>query len=85
MDLLAHSILHGQPENGVENDGSKKDRRTKEVEAESVAFTVCNHFGVDTSKGVKKNDYDQLQEDAANRAAIDIENAIAEKKPSVLE
>ena len=46
---LAHSILHGQLENGVESEGSKKDRRTKEVEAESVAFTVCSYFGVDTS------------------------------------
>ena len=26
-----------------------KDRNTKEVEAESIAFTVCNHFGIDTS------------------------------------
>lgn len=26
-----------------------KDRNTKEVEAESVAFTVCQHFGIDTS------------------------------------
>ena len=197
---LAHSILHGQPDKGVENDGAKKDRRTKEVEAESVAFTVCQYLGVDTSdysfgyiagwssgkemeelkssmqtirrtaneiingveaelrreeatkefettndevafkigdeylavqttdegfdytiydqnlrvkdggvidrpnasiaiitaeivaselmdtsKGVKKIDFDQLQEDAANRAAIDIENKIANKKPSVLE
>lgn len=27
-----------------------KDRNTKEVEAESVAFTVCQHFGIDTSE-----------------------------------
>ena len=26
-----------------------KDRETKEVEAESVAYTVCQHFGIDTS------------------------------------
>ena len=26
-----------------------RDRNTKEVEAESVAFTVCQHFGIDTS------------------------------------
>ena len=26
-----------------------KDRNTKEVEAESVAYTVCQHFGIDTS------------------------------------
>ena len=27
----------------------RKDRRTKEVEAESVAFVVCKHYGIDTS------------------------------------
>ena len=26
-----------------------KDRNTKEVEAESVSYTVCQHFGIDTS------------------------------------
>ena len=26
-----------------------KDRNTKEVEAENVAYTVCQHFGIDTS------------------------------------
>ena len=39
---MAHSILHQK-----DND-EKKDRNTKEVEAESVAFTVCRHFGIDT-------------------------------------
>lgn len=28
---------------------AQKDRHTKEVEAESVAYTVCQHFGIDTS------------------------------------
>ena len=27
----------------------KKDRHTKEVEAESIAYVVCQHFGIDTS------------------------------------
>lgn len=43
---LAHSILHNMNTNP---DGAKKDRLTKEVEAESVAYTVCQHFGIDTS------------------------------------
>ena len=30
-------------------EGAGKDRQTKEVEAESVAYTVCSHFGIDTS------------------------------------
>lgn len=38
---LAHSIMH---------EGKKNlDRRTKEVQAESVAFAVCDHYGIDTS------------------------------------
>lgn len=38
----AHAILHSTPE--------EKTRETKEVEAESVAYTVCSHFGIDTSE-----------------------------------
>ena len=30
-------------------DAGKKSRREKEVEAESVAYVVCQHFGIDTS------------------------------------
>lgn len=41
---IAHAMLH-DPDNADE----KKDRRTKEVEAESVAYTVCQHFGIDSS------------------------------------
>lgn len=42
---IAHSILH----NDILDEAEKKDRQTKEVEAESVAYTVCQHFGIDTS------------------------------------
>ena len=43
----AHSKLHSKE---VEQDEQmRKDRNTKEVEAESIAYTVCQHFGVDTS------------------------------------
>lgn len=38
---IAHSIMH--------SGDCKKDRATKEVEAESVAFALCNHYGIDTS------------------------------------
>ncbi|MBQ7372371.1 MAG: ImmA/IrrE family metallo-endopeptidase [Blautia sp.] len=41
---ISHSILHG--EDGEEKD---KDRRTMEVQAESIAYVVCNWIGVDTS------------------------------------
>jgi hypothetical protein len=38
---IAHSILHAGE--------SEKSRETKEVEAESVAYTVCTSLGIDTS------------------------------------
>lgn len=42
---LAHSILH----NKDAEDAVEKSRMTMEVEAESVAFIVSDHFGIDTS------------------------------------
>lgn len=41
----AHAILHNKEE-GQEKDAK---RNTKEVQAESVAYTVCKYFGLDTS------------------------------------
>ena len=44
---VAHAKLHAKE---VEQEtGFAKDRETKEVEAESIAYTVCQHFGIDTS------------------------------------
>ena len=42
---ISHAILH-EKENGEEKDA---DRGTKEVQAESVAYTVCSMLGIDTS------------------------------------
>lgn len=46
-----HEITHADLHAGLINLSldERKDRRTKEVEAESVAFVVCNHYGIDTS------------------------------------
>ena len=45
----AHAILHALPvENGEIVGEHEKDRRTREVEAESVAYIVCQHFGIET-------------------------------------
>ena len=48
---IAHAILHSLPEQG--EDGAivddRPDRKTKEVQAESVAYTVCQRFGIETS------------------------------------
>lgn len=47
---VAHAKLHSRPEGSDSTPGEqKKDRHTREVEAESVAYVVCQHFGVDTS------------------------------------
>ena len=45
----AHSMLHNKEVNKEDILAPAKDRNTKEVEAESIAFTVCNHFSIDTS------------------------------------
>ena len=45
---VAHSMLHNKELN-KDMDTPVKDRNTKEVEAESIAYTVCQHFGIDTS------------------------------------
>ena len=45
----SHAILHALPvENGEITGKHEKDRRTREVEAESVAYVVCQHFGIET-------------------------------------
>ena len=47
---VAHSMLHNKEINRDDLvEAAAKDRNTKEVEAESVAYTVCQHFGIDTS------------------------------------
>ena len=45
MDLTAHALLHNK-------DADKTiapDHRTKEVQAESVAYTVSQYYGIDTN------------------------------------
>ena len=47
---IAHAKLHDIDLNAPENEQQPRvDRRTREVEAESVAYTVCQHYGFDTS------------------------------------
>lgn len=46
----AHAKLHALPvENGKIVGKPDKDQHTREVEAESIAYVVCQHFGIDTS------------------------------------
>ena len=46
---VAHAKLHDREINKGIDDAEFKDRNTKEVEAESIAYTVCQHFGIETS------------------------------------
>ena len=46
----AHSMLHSKEVNKEDILVPAKDRNTKEVEAESIAYTVCQHFGIETSE-----------------------------------
>ena len=43
---ITHSILHNKEEKAEE----KKSQRTQEVEAESVAFSVCAYYGIETGE-----------------------------------
>lgn len=38
---IAHAVLHNK-------DAEEKSRQTEEIEAESVAFTICAYYGIDT-------------------------------------
>ena len=43
----AHQVLHSK--DAQEASGEKKSKNQKETEAESVAYVVCQHYGIDTS------------------------------------
>ena len=42
---IAHATLHDMDRDAPE----RPDRRTREVQAESIAYAVCQHYGLDTS------------------------------------
>lgn len=48
---ITHATLHNyyaEKEKGIPPE-QRKDQRTREVEAESVAYTVCQHYGIETA------------------------------------
>ena len=45
---MSHQRLHSKE--AMKESGEKKDGRTREVEAESVAYAVCQHYGIYTSE-----------------------------------
>ena len=47
---ISHAKLHDVDLNApAEQQADRVDRRTREVQAESIAYTVCQHYGLDTS------------------------------------
>ena len=47
---VAHSKLHNYSRKAHETEDQVKDRRTEEVEAESIAYAVCAYYGIETSE-----------------------------------
>lgn len=47
---IAHAKLHDTNAEVQTEKQARVDRQTREVQAESVAYTVCQHYGLDTSE-----------------------------------
>ena len=47
---MTHQRLHAIGPDQKPKDMPQQTRNSKEVEAESVAYTICQHFGIDTSE-----------------------------------
>jgi len=61
---MTHAKLHDQSVTVDDEGGAKhKDRRTEEVEAESVSYAVCQYFGIETGD----NSFGYLAEWSRNR------------------
>ena len=51
VKTLVHEIAHAKLHNTQNIPPAEcKQRREKEVEAESIAYVVCQHFGIDTAE-----------------------------------
>ena len=50
IKTLVHEVAHAKLHSPLDIlEETRPDRSTREVEAESVAYVVCQHFGIDTS------------------------------------
>lgn len=51
IKTMVHEISHAKLHNpeALKKEGKRKSKGTIEMEAESVAYIVCQHFGIDTS------------------------------------
>ena len=91
LKTMLHEISHATLHRRKKNEPPYKDQHTREVEAESVAYVVCQHFGIDTSdysfgyvagwsKGKELNEL-KASLDTIRSCAADLIDAIAEKCP----
>ena len=49
VNTAIHEVAHAKLHNAEAQKDNKQSKNSKEVEAESVAYTVCQHYGIDTS------------------------------------
>ena len=90
---IAHAKLHDIDLNAPKDGQPRVDRNTREVEAESVAYTVCQHYGLDTSDysfgyvagWSKGKELDELKAslDTIRTCAAGLIDAIEEKCPAL--
>lgn len=93
VKTMLHEISHATLHRRKENERPTKDQHTREVEAESVAYVVCQHFGIDTSDysfgyvagWSKGKDLDELKSslDTIRSCAAGLIDAIESKCPSL--
>lgn len=50
LKTLVHEVAHSKLHNEIESCEDLKSSGQKEVEAESIAFVICNYLGLDTSE-----------------------------------
>ena len=46
---ISHAKLHDRDPQQRDSTGKEKDQRTQEVEAESIAYAVCQYYGIETA------------------------------------
>ena len=93
LKTMLHEISHATLHRRKKNEPPSKDQHTREVEAESVAYVVCQHFGIDTSDysfgyvagWSKGKELDELKAslDTIRSCAASLIDAIESKCPSL--
>lgn len=68
---VAHAILHAPEQERPEQE--RTDRATREVQAESIAFILCDHLGIDTSEYT----FDYLAGWSSDRELKELQNSLS--------